>query len=277
MSRRQHQPKISGFSLVELSVVLAIVGLLIGGVLAGQSLLKGQRLRAVLTDAKNYATAIQQFKIKYSYLPGDFPTATEVWGRADGGTPLTSNCAAPITTASPDGATTCNGDGNGTINGGDSENFRVWQQLASAQFIAGKYTGVHTPSSVSWDTVPGINAPKGSLDKSGFFIWSWGVQTTDWYYFAGDYNNAMTFGKTTTGSWPDSPALTGEDTFLLDNKIDDGLPASGFLRAMRAGPTDIVAQNCATTNVAATARYVLNATESCAISFLNPFVVGAAK
>jgi hypothetical protein len=84
----------------------------------------------------------------------------------------------------------------------------------------------------------------------------------------------MTFGKTTNGSWPDTPALSGADTFLMDSKIDDGLPANGFLRAMRAGPTDIVAQNCATTNVGATARYVLSTTESCAIGFLNSFVVG---
>lgn len=104
-----------GFSLVELSIVMSIIGLLVGGVLAGQSLINGQRKNAVISKMNSLRVAYNQFKIKYGYPAGDLPTATQIWGRADNGTPVTSNCASPSSdNANPKG--TCNGNGNGRIN-----------------------------------------------------------------------------------------------------------------------------------------------------------------
>ncbi len=71
-----------GFSLVELSIVLVILGLLTGGILAGKSLMRASELRAVSTEYQRYLTAAQSFRGKYFELPGDFSKAQSFWGIA---------------------------------------------------------------------------------------------------------------------------------------------------------------------------------------------------
>ncbi|MFZ4542126.1 MAG: type II secretion system protein [Rickettsiales bacterium] len=46
--------RISAFSLVELSIVLVILGLLVGGILSGQALIHAAELRAVVTESKPF-------------------------------------------------------------------------------------------------------------------------------------------------------------------------------------------------------------------------------
>ena len=66
-----------GFSLVELSIVLVILGLLIGGILTGQSLIRAAELRSVTTQYQGYVTAVNTFRDKYFALPGDMPNAID--------------------------------------------------------------------------------------------------------------------------------------------------------------------------------------------------------
>ncbi|MBY6117485.1 prepilin-type N-terminal cleavage/methylation domain-containing protein [Mameliella alba] len=74
----------SGFSLVELSIVLVILGLLIGGVLTGQNLIRAAELRSVMTEFKTYQTAVMTFRDKYFALPRDMTNATDFfWGGGD--------------------------------------------------------------------------------------------------------------------------------------------------------------------------------------------------
>jgi prepilin-type N-terminal cleavage/methylation domain-containing protein len=72
-----------GFTLVELSIVLVIIGLLVGGILVGQSLIQGVKIQRIVRDLNQYGVAIATFKSKYKQLPGDsrsFATA----GNGDG-------------------------------------------------------------------------------------------------------------------------------------------------------------------------------------------------
>jgi len=69
----------NGFSLVELSIVLVIVGLLVGGVLTGKSLIRAADLRSVSTDYEGYRTATSAFRDKYFGLPGDITNASSFW------------------------------------------------------------------------------------------------------------------------------------------------------------------------------------------------------
>src|SRR5690606_1501704 len=97
----------AGFSLVELSIVLVILGLLTGGILGGQSLIKAAELRSVATERQQWQIAINSFKGKYRALPGDMPNATAFWGvAANGGGG--AGCAQFIST----GTETCDGNGN---------------------------------------------------------------------------------------------------------------------------------------------------------------------
>jgi prepilin-type N-terminal cleavage/methylation domain-containing protein len=64
--------KIMGFTLVELSIVIVVIGLIIGVVTAGQSLVRQAQIRSVLNDVNKYKTAWNAFKLQYDALPGDY-------------------------------------------------------------------------------------------------------------------------------------------------------------------------------------------------------------
>lgn len=68
-----------GFTLVEVSIVLVIIGLILGGILQGQSLIRSMQVKDVMSIIKDLQTSSQYFKERYHYLPGDWPfTANEI-------------------------------------------------------------------------------------------------------------------------------------------------------------------------------------------------------
>ena len=62
-----------GFTLIEMSIVLVIIGLIIGGVLLGRDLISAAAVRAQIAQIEKYNAAVNTFKGKYGYLPGDIP------------------------------------------------------------------------------------------------------------------------------------------------------------------------------------------------------------
>ena len=60
-----------GFTLVEIAIVLVIIGLLLGGVLKGQSLIEGSKVKAVVNEYRGTASAINVYLDKYRAVPGD--------------------------------------------------------------------------------------------------------------------------------------------------------------------------------------------------------------
>ena len=188
------------FTLVELSIVLVILGLLVGGVIAGQSLISAAQLRSINVDATKYMTAINSFEAKYKALPGDMPTATRYWGAAS-----PSACATTIGT----GTQTCDGDGDGSIltQSRSDESLRVWQHLANAGLIPGRYDGV---------TYNKANQPNAAFGKN-----------TIWRIAATGLGNALILSEITS----DYAYLTAEDAYDIDSKYDDGLPETGKIRA----------------------------------------------
>jgi prepilin-type N-terminal cleavage/methylation domain-containing protein len=90
--------KRNGFSLVELSIVLVILGLLVGGVLSGQNLIRASELRKYITLQNQYRTAISAFRDKYFALPGDMTNATAFWS-AKAAANCTNNSGAAVVAA----------------------------------------------------------------------------------------------------------------------------------------------------------------------------------
>ena len=189
LTMRLHRER--AFSLVELSIVLVILGLLVGGVLSGQSLIRSSELRSVVTQHDQFLTATRSFRDKYFGLPGDITNATLIWGAQA----VPASCA---TTAST-GKATCNGDGDGFIlyaNTGatSQENFRFWQQLANAGFISGSFSGTDGGGGFS-GTAATSNSPAGKL---GSTLWAvdyiGNISGTNAIQFSGDYGNVFYFG-----------------------------------------------------------------------------------
>lgn len=237
--------KYRAFSLVELSIVLVILGLLVGGVLSGQSLIRAAELRSVTTDFTRYQTAIYSFRDKYFALPGDMTNATAFWGSA-GGTGSDMTC---YDTASTD-ARTCNGNGDGQIAGLTlpavySEPNRSWQHLANAGLIEGRYTGQNVAPTV------GVTAPRGRISNTGFFLVHVVYGGNFGESFSNDSNGNQLFFGATTAVFRD-PALKTEEAWNLDTKIDDGRPATGILQ------TDTTFSSACFTGIHPTAVYALN-------------------
>ena len=72
----------SGFTLLELSIVLIGIGLLVGGVLVGRDLIDAARQRGVLKEFESYQLAIQTYKLKYNCYAGDCNNATQFGAKA---------------------------------------------------------------------------------------------------------------------------------------------------------------------------------------------------
>lgn len=221
------------FSLVELSIVLVILGLLVGGILAGQSLIRAAELRSVSTQYQRYQASLYAFRDKYFALPGDMTNATSFWGAAHA-TPATCR------TTSSSTALTCDGDGNGQISTVDagvtySEYFHAWKQLANAGLIEGTYTGIKFCANVPCSQ-PGVNVPAARITNSGFSFASIPsvTNTSDANWFTGPYGNFLWFGGSVASDMS-GLILRPEETWNMDTKLDDGNPSTGIVMTSKGG------------------------------------------
>lgn len=256
-----------GFSLVELSIVLVILGLLTGGILAGQSLIRAAELRSISTQEQRYVAALHGFRDKYFGLAGDITNATSFWGDQATGT---GSCASAATADGTPG--TCNGDGSGYISNpsNDGEFFRSWQQLAMAGLIEGSYSGV-AGSGAPYEHVPGTNVPTTRLgSNTGWEIKGLPNLTGSSVNFDGSYGNALFVGAFAAAQQPLNPILKPEEAWNIDSKMDDGKPGTGSVLTFKN--TSSYSPGCASTDVASTAVYVLTtSTITCALVFKTGF------
>lgn len=223
--------KQGGFSLIELSVVMVIIGLMIGGIFAGQSLIRSSELRSIVTEKERFEGAIVAFKDIYQALPGDMKNATSIWGAAHA-TPATC-----ITTASA-GTPTCNGNGDGRISYCETGNaqiyeaFTFWKHLSNAGLLGGVYSGVSGTASTE-DSKVNINVPPSKYEGAGWdivYMDNYWAATCDTTYIptpSTQYKNTFFFGAKSPDGRHESPILSANDAKGIDQKIDDGQPRNG--------------------------------------------------
>ena len=65
----------SGFTLVEIAIVLVIIGLLLGGVLKGQELINSAKAKSYAQDFRTIQSALYGFQDRYKGIPGDLAGA----------------------------------------------------------------------------------------------------------------------------------------------------------------------------------------------------------
>nr|VFK23648.1 MAG: prepilin-type N-terminal cleavage/methylation domain-containing protein [Candidatus Kentron sp. MB]VFK27992.1 MAG: prepilin-type N-terminal cleavage/methylation domain-containing protein [Candidatus Kentron sp. MB]VFK74508.1 MAG: prepilin-type N-terminal cleavage/methylation domain-containing protein [Candidatus Kentron sp. MB] len=123
--RNRIKRKQSGFTLVELAIVLVVIGLLLGGILKGQELINSARARSLADKATGIQTAYYGFFDRYRAIPGDMTAAD-------------ATSAIGVTISS-------GGDANGRLDNPASapwvEPNALWEQLSKAGFIAGNHVG----------------------------------------------------------------------------------------------------------------------------------------
>jgi prepilin-type N-terminal cleavage/methylation domain-containing protein len=120
-----------GFTLIELSIVLVIIGLIVGGVLVGQDLIKAAQIRSLIKQQVQFKAAVGAFRDKYVCLPGDCINAASFGFTA----PVLNPQNYPVN-GNGDGII---GDPTGTFSGAwglpESEQFTFWHQLFQAGYI----------------------------------------------------------------------------------------------------------------------------------------------
>lgn len=230
----------SGFSLVELSIVLVILGLLTGGILSGQAMIRAADLRKLSSDSDRYRAATYSFQDQYLGLPGDLKDASSFWSSA------------------------VNGDGDGQIelanNGANTanESFQFWHQLAAAGLIEGNYTGLS--GSIGYaDCSLDVNCPSAKFDNAGWAMRYRDLvdgEETGWFVSTPAGNMFFVGPRTVAGS-PQLRFLIAKETWRVDMKLDDGRPAYGKVLVPWANCTDAIDANDVDS------EYALNSDEKC--------------
>ncbi len=261
-----------GFSLVELSIVLVILGLLVGGVLTGQSLIRAAELRSVATEYQKYTAAVHTFRDKYFALPGDMSNATAFWGAAHA-TPAT--CLTTVGT----GTQTCDGNGDGhfysaALPSQHGEVFAFWKHLANAGLIEGSFSGMSGPDSNN-DGLLGTNVPRSKLSQAGWAVTVYAMHNFvgSAFLFAYDYGNGFSFGKDNAQFSAENIAISADEAWNIDTKLDDGKPGTGKIIASTWGMcTNAAGNGGATLSDRINAAYRLSDTgERCALYFTKLF------
>lgn len=146
----------SGFTLVEIAIVLVIIGLLLGGVLKGQELITQAKIKNVANDLNGMAAAIYGYQDRYKAFPGDDDKASTRWASAT------------------------NGDHNGKLSGdfnsnSDSDETRkFWNHLRLAGFIGGDTASFAQPQNAAGGIIGAQTdaGPSSAVELAGLVVCS---------------------------------------------------------------------------------------------------------
>jgi prepilin-type N-terminal cleavage/methylation domain-containing protein len=187
--------KQTGFTLIELAIVLVIIGLLLGGVLRGQELINSARVKNLTRDFQNVQVYLYGYQDRFRSIPGDDGNAANRLP----GPPVAIN--APVATAN-------NGLINGQWNSANvaDESFLFWQHVR----LAGLAPGSADTTNVA--TFEPRNANNGRIG-----IQSIGAGFTKINDMQGSYAIC-------------SDLILGRDALQIDTTLDDGNTATGTVR-----------------------------------------------
>lgn len=206
----------SGFTLIEIAIVLVIIGLLLGGVMKGQELINSAKVKNLATDFKNIPIYIYGYQDKFRAIPGDDgAAASHVTGATEATTPTTGLNGVVCTPATGNAGCVANGvlDGSWNSTTPTHETVLFWQHIR----MAGLAPGPTTPGA---GYLP-VNAVGGEIGIQGGTS---SLTTTP------ITNNAETLAI--RGSYVIcSPGILGKFAKQLDTQMDDGNSDTGSIMA----------------------------------------------
>lgn len=203
--------RLSGFTLVELAIVIVIIGFIIAGISAGSSLLQQARLRSVINEIEQIRSGVVSFRTRHRFFPGDIPNAQSYWPTAS----------------------TLNGNGNRLIETSESslvEDLYVYHHLFLAGMIKGRFIGGNaSPTTVliGQNIAPSSYGPNAGYHLYGHLYPIYGIPNVNYIGLANPSPPSFRF-------YGDS-AVTPRDARFIDEKIDDGNPATGNTLSISGG------------------------------------------
>ena len=192
-----------GFTLVELSIVLVIIGLIIGGVLTGQQIIQNARINNAVNGIQAYQAQFQTYAQNYGTLPGDDPSAlTRFPSLGQSANAANGNNDGKVGTAVSFDTTATTGTA--------TESLSVWAHLRAAGLVKNQVTSGSTA----------IQPPNPFGGIYGFQNGAFGVFTT----------TSLCMDKVTSGA-----------AQAIDARLDDGTSNAGTIQATvytEAGKSD---------------------------------------
>jgi prepilin-type N-terminal cleavage/methylation domain-containing protein len=224
----------AGFTLIELSIVLVIIGLLVGGALVGRDLIKAAEVRATITQIEKYNTAVNTFRGKYGYLPGDInATAASRFGFAARGAQPGEGDGNGVIEANSDPSSPGSNVGYGEAEG---ETGLFWVDLSQAGLIEGTFNTATAYSATTITTNLNLYFPAAKLGGGNYvYVWSGGANGGDGNnYFGLKVIGEILAGREVLGAgatWPPT-TISVSQAYAIDTKVDDSLPQSGRVTAV---------------------------------------------
>ena len=268
-----------GFTLIELSIVLVVIGLLVGGVFVGADMMRAAAERAQITQIEKFNQAANTFYEKFGALPGDIQPALVT---------QFSFTASPIRSG-----VVGDGDGNGELDGTNCCNAYTWAQggelvyfwedlSTNSHLIEGSFntaTGPHAYVTCTSASACSSFFPYGKIGN-GSFVYVYSGSPTHCCgsgvglgpnYFGLSVINSAAFGNVAQGATPPAPALTVKQAYDIDRKIDDGLPTTGNVLAQYLGPpSGVPTWSASGTSASATTCYdTSSGTAAYSVSYQN--------
>ena len=187
----------SGFTLIEIAIVLVIIGLLLGGVLKGQEMINSAKVKNIANDFRQIPVYIYGYQDRFRAIPGDDAR-------------VVANISGNLATT-PAVSTVGNGVINGLWNSSTNtdESFLFWQHVRLAGLAAG-------PTNIADATYIPRNADGGIM----------GIQSNVGFV-------TITAPTAMTGTYIIcSDGIIGKFVKQLDVTLDDGETSTGSVRAV---------------------------------------------
>ncbi len=229
-----HSQTRQGFTLIELSIVLVIIGLIVGGVMVGRSLIKAAEIQRASSQLMMFKTIFNTFQLKYGCEAGDCTHATDFFG------------VGYMNDVSCNGMT--NGIGNGNGNGRIDDGGGIWSCEGSSAVKGLILSNLMPSETLNW-SMKGIN------DSMAFLYYD-DIQGG----YTNRYKSTLSWATEVLG-FTTGAAFSPMEGVAIDTKIDDGKPGTGKfigLDTAPAGSAVIVANTCSTGGV-----YNNNETRTC--------------
>lgn len=228
-------PKNSGFTLIELSIVIVIVGLVAGGILVGRDLITAAEIRKQISQIEEFNTVVNVFREKYRQIPGD----------------MNADEAYDVGFVDRSGAEG-HGDGDGVIEDCDGtvlhyayfgcEIILFWSDLSKAGLIKQNF------SETTDSTLTNMTADEMAKYLPRYVMVDRGLLTVGvanrYQYSSAPKSNWFVFIRTTInlngtgqmGNMPNGAQIYAPMAYIMDSKIDDGKPLEGKMRIFKFAP-----------------------------------------
>ncbi|PIR39281.1 MAG: hypothetical protein COV35_01840 [Alphaproteobacteria bacterium CG11_big_fil_rev_8_21_14_0_20_39_49] len=213
-----YKKRSSGFSLIEMSVAIVIVGIIVAGIVSGKNIANSAKLNKFISELSSIQLSYNSFVEQFKQPPGDMRNAHDYWGASCDATPIK-----------------CNGNGDSLIswhwhsNGGtndtdDNETFRAWQHMYLAGFINKPFNGISVGGT---DNADENTLYFSSTDKGKYFLVN--RQPYNGIFGQQQMANILLLGSREPGKNIWWKTLSVAEAYKIDLKLDDGVANKGHV------------------------------------------------